>query len=134
MLRLRSRLIAAFLILWGGSFEIDRFFALHGHGFQDAALAAQMGYSIWWAFYAALVLVVGFVVGSSAARYFAMALFAVTLGGLLMLSLSFGMMVAGKADIMAYNMAYVLMFVVAFFTSPWDKIKLDSMVFGNKRT
>ncbi|MCY2924179.1 MAG: DUF2339 domain-containing protein, partial [Planctomycetota bacterium] len=78
--RVFAGLIAAFLILWGGSFEIDRFFALHGRDFQDAALAAQMGYSIWWAFYAALVLVIGFLVRSSAARYFAMALFAVTLG------------------------------------------------------
>ena len=78
--RVFAGLIAAMLILWGVSFEIDRFFALHGADFSDAALAAQMGYSIWWAIYAALVLGVGFVVRSAAARYFAMALFAVTLG------------------------------------------------------
>jgi thiosulfate dehydrogenase (quinone) large subunit len=57
-----------------------------------------------------------------------------TLGGFLMLSLTFGMMVAGKPDIMAYNMLYVMMFVVAFFTSPWDKIKLDSLLQGHKHT
>ncbi|MCY2930096.1 MAG: DUF2339 domain-containing protein, partial [Planctomycetota bacterium] len=78
--RVFAGLIAALLILWGVSFEIDRYFALHAADFSDAGLAAQMGYSIWWAFYAAAVLVTGFLTRSPAARYFAMALFAVTLG------------------------------------------------------
>ena len=54
---------------------------------------------------------------------------AVTLGSLLMLSLTFGMMVAGNGPIIATNMTYVLMFAVALFTSPWDRIKLDSLLF-----
>lgn len=54
---------------------------------------------------------------------------ALPLGGLLMVSLAFGMLVAGNGAVAAYNMVYVSMFVAALFTSPWDRWTLDRLLF-----
>lgn len=54
------------------------------------------------------------------------------LGSLLMLNLAFGMMVAGKADVVAFNMLYVFMFAAAVFASPWDLISLDALFLRKK--
>jgi len=59
-------------------------------------------------------------------------LLALTVGGLLMLSLAFGMLVAGQGDVAAHNLIDVMLFAAALFTSPWDRIKLDSLLFRGK--
>ncbi|HUU34445.1 MAG TPA: DUF2339 domain-containing protein, partial [Vicinamibacterales bacterium] len=72
---------AALLVLWCGSFEVDRYFAAAAPGtWADPGQAAQMGHSIWWAFFAAAVLVIGFARHHKPLRYMAMVVFAVTLG------------------------------------------------------
>ncbi len=72
-------LLAPFAVLWGGSFEINRYFAAHAD-LANRAQAAQMAYSLWWGLCAMSVLVAGFVRRLAALRYMAMAVFAVTLG------------------------------------------------------
>ena len=41
--------VAAMLLLWAGSFEIDRFFAKSDVPWTNLAQARQMAYSSWWA-------------------------------------------------------------------------------------
>lgn len=57
---------------------------------------------------------------------------ALPLGGLLMVSLAFGMMVAGKHDVVANNMGYVFMFAAACFAMRWDVIALDELFFRRR--
>ena len=68
--------LAAVMIVWAGSFEIDRFFAVAGAG---GAQAMHTAYSLWWAVYATALLVIGFVRAKAPLRYLAMAIFAITL-------------------------------------------------------
>ena len=63
-------LIAA-LGLWLGSFEIDRFFLAD-------AMKVQTGLSVYWSIYAVMLITVGFLRRSAAARYAGLALLAVT--------------------------------------------------------
>ncbi len=79
---------AAGAIVWAGSFEIDRYFHFHGQSFANVAQARQVGYSIWWAVYAAVVLAAGFLARYAPVRYLALALFAVTLGKVLLVDMS----------------------------------------------
>ncbi len=74
-------LLAAMLIGWGGSFEIDRYFAGESglQRWENPHLAVQMGYSLWWALYAAVILIVGFATSRASLRYLALIVFAVTL-------------------------------------------------------
>ncbi|MCL5271320.1 MAG: hypothetical protein M1457_12400 [bacterium] len=54
---------------------------------------------------------------------------ALVLGSLLMVSLAFGMMVAGNPSIVQANIFYVGLFAAAFFIAPWDVICLDRLLF-----
>jgi hypothetical protein len=82
-------LLAALLPLWAGSFEVHRFFAAdRGFAFADMGQARLEGYSIWWAVYAAGVLIVGFAVRRAALRYFALAVFALTLGKVFLMDMA----------------------------------------------
>ena len=72
-------IVGVLLLVWGGSFEIDRYCVAHASVFADPGLATQMGLSIWWALSASVILIVGFVRDLAAARYLAMTVFAVTL-------------------------------------------------------
>jgi hypothetical protein len=76
-------LLAAVLVVWGGSFEVDRYLGLAANELSSAnpqkAMALQMGYSWWWAIYALAVLVIGFVVRRAPLRWFAIALLGLTL-------------------------------------------------------
>ena len=54
---------------------------------------------------------------------------ALPLGGLLMVSLAFGMLVAGNGQVAAFNMFYVAMFAAALMTSSWDRWTLDRLLF-----
>jgi uncharacterized membrane protein YphA (DoxX/SURF4 family) len=54
------------------------------------------------------------------------------LASLLMLSLTFGMLVAGQNAVVAYNMIYVFMFAAAA-ASRWDLIALDRLIFRVRR-
>lgn len=72
--------LAALLLLWAGSFEIDRYFSLpYGRDLPNRAQAMQMAYSIWWSLCAAACLVVGFALSHAVLRYLALAVFGVTL-------------------------------------------------------
>ncbi|MGB2822022.1 MAG: DUF2339 domain-containing protein, partial [Phycisphaerae bacterium] len=73
-------ILAAVMIVYAGSFEIDRYFASGRVAWRDPFQAKQTAYSIWWAVYATALIVLGFVRSSRAARYLALVLFAVTLG------------------------------------------------------
>ncbi len=74
-------LAGALLVVWVGSFEVNRYFAKPPADLPiNAGQAEQMAYSIWWAVYAAGLLIIGFVVRYSPVRYFALGIFAVTLG------------------------------------------------------
>lgn len=53
--------------------------------------------------------------------------YALVLGSLLMLSLTFGMIVAGKNDVVSANMIYVALYAATLFTSAWDRISADSL-------
>ena len=76
-----AALLGAFLIVWVGSFEVDRYFTgPGGRGFADPGQARQMGLSVWWSVYAAGLLAAGFVFRHPAVRYMALAVFAVTIG------------------------------------------------------
>ena len=85
--RLRARirtlltLLAAIAFCWAGSFEIDRYFAFESSAqeWADPAQAVQMGYSLWWSLYAAIILVIGFLASRPSLRYLALVIFGVTL-------------------------------------------------------
>ncbi len=88
-LHLAASLTGAFLILWAGSFEIDRYFGTVRAGlFADVAEARQMGFSLWWAAYAAALLAAGFGARRPPLRYMALGVFAVTLGKVLLVDLA----------------------------------------------
>lgn len=57
---------------------------------------------------------------------------ALPLGGLMMVALAFGMMVAGKNDVVGANMSYVFMFAAACFASRWDLVALDTLLFRRR--
>jgi len=80
---------AGLLVIWGGSFEVDRFFAGPGReaAWVDPAKAAQMAYSIWWAVCATAALVVGFALSRVSVRYMGIVVFAVTLGKVLIVDM-----------------------------------------------
>jgi hypothetical protein len=80
---------AGLLVIWGGSFEVDRFFAAPGREavWADPAKAAQMTYSIWWAVCATAALVVGFALSRASVRYLGIVVFAVTLGKVLIVDM-----------------------------------------------
>ena len=82
-------LIAAVLVVWMGSFEIDRYFAQPSDGAViDVAQARQMGLSVWWALCAVALLVAGFVWRYVPGRWLALGLFGLTLGKVLLLDMS----------------------------------------------
>ena len=73
--------LACIIVVWGGSFEIDRVFAAAPHvAWDNMHQARHMAFSLWWALWAATVLVIGFVASRPSLRYLALAVFAVTLG------------------------------------------------------
>jgi len=73
--------------LWLGSLEIDRFFAVDTFG-QDATMARQTGFSIWWGLYALTLIAIGFARRVAACRYAGLALLAVTLAKVLTLDMA----------------------------------------------
>ncbi|RPI59583.1 MAG: DUF2339 domain-containing protein, partial [Planctomycetaceae bacterium] len=82
-------LLAAFMVLWAGSFEIDRYYCPNGApAAGDIAQAMQITYSLWWAIYAAAVLAIGFILSKPPTRYLAIAVFAITLGKVFITDLS----------------------------------------------
>ncbi len=76
--------LAAGLVVWGGSFEVDRYFntaktlAFVGPG--QEAMARQMGYCLWWALYALAALATGLAVRRAPLRWFAIILLGITTG------------------------------------------------------
>ncbi|MCK5113589.1 MAG: DUF2339 domain-containing protein [Phycisphaerae bacterium] len=71
---------AWFVVLWGGSFEIDRVVLMRSSQLADSGKALQMGLSLWWALCATAMLVWGFVRNFPGLRYFAICVFLITLG------------------------------------------------------
>lgn len=83
-------LSAALVGIWAGSFEIDRYFGLGGTiPFANSSQAMQMAYSLWWSIYAIAILVIGFVCSRASLRYFAIAIFAVTLVKLFLVDMQY---------------------------------------------
>jgi hypothetical protein len=75
-----AALLAAVLAICNGSFEIDRYFAAAPLGaWANSHQAMQMAHSIWWAVFAAAVLLVGLARCLPPLRYLAMLVFAATL-------------------------------------------------------
>ena len=72
-------LTAVLLIVWAGSFEVDRYFAATRSAWSDPTLAQHMALSLWWALYAAVVLTIGFARRRAMLRYTAIGLLALTL-------------------------------------------------------
>jgi len=72
--------LSAVLIVWAGSFEVDRYFIGHGDRWADPWRAMHMGLSLWWGLCASATLILGFARAIPALRYFALALFALTIG------------------------------------------------------
>jgi len=73
--------LVCIIVVWGGSFEIDRFFAASSSdAWANPAQARHMAFSLWWALWAVAVLVIGFVASRPALRYLALGVFAITLG------------------------------------------------------
>lgn len=74
-------LLAPIMVVWGGSFEIDRFFYGLSQGqWENPAQARHMVFSMWWAFCATVIIAIGFLTACSLLRYLALAIFAVTIG------------------------------------------------------
>ena len=80
-----SPLLAAAVLIWGGSFEIDRL--VHALQLDAPIKALHMGLSLYWALWACGLLAGGFVRKSAPARYFAIGLFALTLGKVFVLDM-----------------------------------------------
>ena len=76
-----------FVVLWGGSFEVDRFVLSNKAGLADSSKALQMGLSLWWAVCATTMLVWGFIRSFPQLRYFAIGVFFVTLGKVFILDM-----------------------------------------------
>lgn len=75
-----AEVVAGLLLLWAGSFEVDRYFGWQGRQtFADPGQAFQMGLSVWWALCATLLLVAGFVARRAAVRYMALGIYGLTL-------------------------------------------------------
>jgi len=84
-----AMLLAALLVVWAGTFEVDRYFTGAPAGqFKDVSEARQMGFSVWWAIYASALLVVGFVARRPPLRFMALGVFAVTLAKVLIVDLA----------------------------------------------
>jgi hypothetical protein len=82
-------LLAALVVVWTGSFEIDRAFAIWQAGSDaDLGQAMQMAYSVWWGICAISLLVAGLLTGHTASRYMALVLLAVTLGKVLLVDMA----------------------------------------------
>ncbi len=77
-------LLAAILVVWTGSFEIDRAFA---DTEVDSGQARQMAYSVWWAICAIALLVAGLIGKHAPSRYLALGLFALTLAKVLIVDM-----------------------------------------------
>ena len=77
--RLIMTLLAAFVVLWAGSFEVDRYVQAVRETLHDPTKALHMGLSLWWAVWASVLLAVGFGSRVTAVRYFAIALYAITI-------------------------------------------------------
>jgi uncharacterized membrane protein len=73
-------IFAAVLLVYAGSFEIDRYF--HGSAagrWSDPHQAMQTAWSVWWAVYATALMALGFALRIRAVRYLALVIFAVAL-------------------------------------------------------
>jgi uncharacterized membrane protein len=73
--------LAVLVVLWSGTFEIDRFFErmrLTGGVFANPRLAKQVAISIFWSIFAVGAVVTGFRFRTAGLRYFGLGLFAFT--------------------------------------------------------
>ena len=82
-------LIAAALVIWTGSFEVDRAFAIwQADSDSDLTQARQMTYSLWWAVCAIGLVVAGLLTRHAPSRYLALALFGLTIGKVLLVDMA----------------------------------------------
>ncbi len=79
MRRSMAGFAAVLTLLCMGTLEIDRYFTLYFPG-ANPVLARAVGFSIFWSLFAIGCVVAGFAARVAALRYFGLALFAVTLG------------------------------------------------------
>ncbi len=122
-----AALVAAFILIWAGSFEVDRYFTNAAARYEDVARAArQMGFSIWWAVYAIGLLAAGFAVRRPALRYMALTIFTITLGKVLLIDMAqvalvyrIGSFLALGALLVAGSFLYQRFFQTVL--ADWDK-------------
>lgn len=88
-LRRRAGALTVAILLVAGTLEIDRAFCLPSvqSTMADAALAEQMGFSIFWACFAVAALAIGFWKRAAALRYFSLSLLALTLAKVMVVDL-----------------------------------------------
>jgi uncharacterized membrane protein len=84
--------VALFIILWAGSFEIDRFFAASAASgamaLRDARVAGQVALSVFWSIFAVGSVVAGFRFRIAALRYAGLGLFGLTLMKVMLVDLA----------------------------------------------
>ena len=71
--------VGLFIILWAGSFEVDRYVQNHRGWLTDPVKALHMGLSLWCGLWATITLAGGFALRRAMVRYFAIALFGITI-------------------------------------------------------
>lgn len=82
-------LMGVLVVLWAGSFEIDRYFTAGARELTEKLMQGrQMGYSVWWSACATGMLIGGLLGRWAAIRYMALAVFAVTLGKVLLVDMA----------------------------------------------
>ena len=82
-------LAAAVLVVWTGSFEVDRAFAIwQARSDSDLTQARQMTYSLWWAACAIGLVVAGLLARHAPSRYLALGLFGLTVGKVLLVDMA----------------------------------------------
>ena len=74
-----ASVLAALMLVYAGSFEIDRYFSSGRVPWEDSTQAKQTAYSIWWAVYAVALMALGFIRASRMPRFLSLGLFAGTL-------------------------------------------------------
>ncbi|MBL7132580.1 MAG: DUF2339 domain-containing protein, partial [Phycisphaerae bacterium] len=75
-----GNVLAGLLVIWAGSFEVDRYFQTEAAAMlRNPDQMMHMAYSLWWAIWALVLLGAGFIWSRRELRYLAICILAVTL-------------------------------------------------------
>ncbi len=74
-----GNVLAGLLVIWAGSFEVDRYFQTEAAAiFSNRVQMMHMAYSLWWGIGALMLLAAGFIWSRREVRYLALCILAVT--------------------------------------------------------